>query len=83
MKANGKLQGDGCRMRWPDAVALLTVFSVVCWILIASLFIGFDPQGGMVANDKEIRDLMDFAPAAGPEEPPPTVEATPETAKGQ
>lgn len=55
-------------MTWPDAVALLTVFSVVCWILIASLFIGFDPQGDMLANDKEIRDLIDFATAAGSEE---------------
>ncbi len=55
-------------MTWPDAVALLTVFSVVCWILIASLFIGFDPQGDMLANDKEIRDLIDFATAGGSEE---------------
>lgn len=61
-------------MTWPDAVALLTVFSVVCWILIASLFIGFDPQGDMIANDKEIRDLIDFSTAAGPEDAPAATE---------
>lgn len=72
---SSKVQGEGRRMTWPDAVALLAVVSVICWIVIASLFIGFDPQGGMMANDKEIRELMEFAPAAGSEEPPPAAAA--------
>ena len=77
-----KGQSDGRRMTWPDAVALLAVASVICWIVIASLFIGFDPRGGMMANDKEIRDLMDFAPAAGTEEPAPATGGVEAPTKG-
>ena len=72
--SGGKKRSDARRMTWPDAVALLAVVSVVCWIVIASLFIGFDPQGGMMAHDKEIRELMEFAPAAGSEDPAPATE---------
>ena len=65
------------RMTWPDAVALLAIASVVCWIVIASVFLGvtFDPN--TVAEDRDIKDLLEFAPAAGPEPEAPAPESTP------
>ncbi len=57
-------------MTWPDAVALLAIMSVVCWIVIASLFIGFgSPDGDTIASDRDLREILEFAPAAGEEEP--------------
>ena len=66
-------------MRWPDAVALLAIVSVLCWLVIAGLFLGFDPgDPDNIATDKEFEELIEFAPAAGPAEdggnrPPNTV----------
>lgn len=53
-------------MRWPDAVALLAVASVVCWIVIAGVFLGVTIDTSTVAEDEDLKELQDFAPAAGP-----------------
>lgn len=62
---------DSRRMTWPDAVALLAIASVVCWIVIASVFLGITLDTNTVADERDIQDMLEFAPAAGPAEGQP------------
>ena len=57
---------DNRRMTWPVAVALLAVASVVCWLVIASVFLGVAFDADTVADDRDLKELLEFAPAAGP-----------------
>jgi hypothetical protein len=56
------------RMTWPDAVALLAVASVVCWVAIASVFLGVSFDTNTVADDRDLQEILEFAPAAGSSE---------------
>ncbi len=63
-----KRSENGWRMSWPDTVAMLAVLCSLFWVLLAGLYLGFSPgDPDFIADDKDVRELQDFAPAAGPE----------------
>ncbi len=64
---------------WRAAIGTWLGVSLGAWFLIASLYVGFAPDGpDNIADDEDYENLGEIAPAAGTPTPCPPAGATPE-----
>ena len=55
---------SGRRMDWPNAIVVIALASIACWLVVAGLLIGVTGDGsGVLLGPQDI----DMAPASGPE----------------
>jgi hypothetical protein len=65
------------RMNPSRAFALITILCAGFWVMIGSVFSGGMINADTVAEDRDLKELLEFAPAAGPSQEETLVPITP------
>ncbi|MDA0342522.1 MAG: hypothetical protein O3B74_13095 [Proteobacteria bacterium] len=65
------------RMEPSRAFALITILCAGFWVMVGSVFSGGVINTNTVAEDRELKELLEFAPAAGPSQEETQAPVTP------
>ena len=53
-------------MARPKVITLIAIASEILWLMIAGVYLEVRGDGDTVADDRDLKNILDFTPVAGP-----------------